>query len=192
MIRSQCLNCGSKDHFASRCPKPLAVAKYPCTCGKCVSVTARGQTVIEKPTAAPSSSSPAGALARAAAPREQLAPPEQPPLVLANRKRRVEATGSGAVLTFDSIWQHPQKFRRKASFGSLADLLALMNTGAANRAKGRPGEKVKVWRKRYGWRADTDYKTEIQEFASKPGGGSPGVGLGKAAAKQIYSELNKA
>ena len=67
-----------------------------------------------------------------------------------------------------------------------------MNTGASNRAKGRPGEKVKVWRKRYSWRADTDYKTAVQEFANKPGGGSPGVGLGTAAAKQIYSELNKA
>ena len=95
-------------------------------------------------------------------------------------------------MTFDSIWGHPNKFRKKDEFGSLADLLALMGTGAADRANGRPGEKIDVWKRRWGWRQHTDYKQKIKEFGSRSGGGTPGAGLSKDAAKQVYEELNKA
>jgi len=100
--------------------------------------------------------------------------------------------GGRATLSFDSIWGHASKFRKKDGFGSLADLLTLIGTGAADRAKGRPGEKIGVWKRRWEWRQHTDYKKNIQEFGTRPGGGSPGAGLSKRAAKQVYQELNKA
>lgn len=59
-----------------------------------------------------------------------------------------------------------------------------MNTGAALRARGRPGERVGVWH--------ADYKPNVKEVASTSGGGSPGMGLSKDAAKQVYAELNNA
>ena len=68
----------------------------------------------------------------------------------------------------------------------------MMNTGASERAKGRPGEKVGVWKRRWGWKQYTDFKQNIKEFGSRPGGGMPGVGLKANAAKQVYQELNKA
>ena len=67
-----------------------------------------------------------------------------------------------------------------------------MGTGAADRAKGRPGEKIGVWKRRWEWRQHRDYKQNIKEFGTRPGGGSPGAGLSKTAANQVYQELNKA
>ena len=79
------------------------------------------------------------------------------------------------------------------TLGSLADLLTLMGTGAAARAKGRPGEKIDVWKRRWGWRQHRDCKKNTKQFASRPqGGGQSGAGLSTDAAKQVYQELNKA
>ena len=74
-------------------------------------------------------------------------------------------------MTFDSIWGHPSKFRKKDEFGSLADLLAWMGAGAADKAKGRPEEKIDVWKRRWGWR-QPNYKQKIKEFGSRSGGRS--------------------
>ena len=67
-----------------------------------------------------------------------------------------------------------------------------MGTGAADRAKGRAGEKIGVWKRRWAWKQHTDYKMDIPDFGTRLGGGSPGAGLSKHAAKQVYKELNKA
>ena len=195
MMHSQCLNCGSKDHFASQCEQGPSAATYPCVCGKEVCVTARGQTVSKKSaTSSSSSSSSSSSGAAPAAPAAAApAPPRRSQQQTLKRSAAAAALPDGgpATLTFASIWNHPSKFRKKDEFGSLADLLTLMNTGAANRAKGRPGEKVGVWKRRWGWRQHTDYKTGVKEFGSRPGGGSSGVGLSKDAAKQVYMEHNK-
>ena len=180
MMRGQCLNCGSKGHFASKCSKPLVGAPYPCDCGGTAVVTARGQTVLQTPAKSPPSSSSSSS----AAPAAPAAPPPPQPQT---RKR-----SAGAILTFDSIWGHPRKFRKKDEFGSLDDLLTLMGTGAADRAKGRPAEKIGVWKRRWGWRSHTQYKQNVKEFGSRLGGGKTGAGLSKDAAKQVYQELNKA
>ena len=66
MMRSQCLNCGGKDHFANRCPRSLVGAPYPCECGKSILVTARGQTVLQSQSSSSSSSTSSNALAAAA------------------------------------------------------------------------------------------------------------------------------
>ena len=46
-LRSQCFNCGSSDHYASKCKAPLHGCTYKCNavgCGSSILVTSRGQT----------------------------------------------------------------------------------------------------------------------------------------------------
>lgn len=100
MMHSQCLNCGSKDHFANACSKPLAGALYPCQCGKVVSVTARGQTIQQTATKLSQPSSSSNALPAAAALQAQ-------PQVRKRTAERMAAdvvgpAGGGALLPFDS------------------------------------------------------------------------------------------
>ena len=64
-----------------------------------------------------------------------------------------------------------------------------MASGAAERAAGRPGEKVGVWSRRWGWKERVDYRKDIREFGNRFGGGPGGMGLTRAAAQQVYTEL---
>ena len=106
------------------------------------------------------------------------------------RKRPASAVSVAAALDFDAIWEHPADFRRCGNFGSLADLLRLMGSDSAQKAVGRPGEKVGVWSRRWSWRERVHYKKNIAEFANRRCGGGPGgMGLNKQAAQQVYDAL---
>ena len=51
-LRSECFNCGSRDHYASSCKKPLYGCRYTCDaegCGHSILITSRGQTPQTKP-----------------------------------------------------------------------------------------------------------------------------------------------
>jgi hypothetical protein len=52
-LRSECFNCGSRDHFAKSCKAPLNGCVYSCAaggCGQSILVTSKGQTPVALPT----------------------------------------------------------------------------------------------------------------------------------------------
>ena len=60
-LRQECFNCGSRDHYASRCKAPLNGCTYKCPatgCKTCILVTSRGQTpqVSSSPASVPGAS----------------------------------------------------------------------------------------------------------------------------------------
>jgi hypothetical protein len=195
-LRNRCFRCGLAGHYDEECRKPREGAPYRCPgCRKEVIITSRGQSLLmgpaatESPIVAPPQEPP---MQQQQAPAQRPTPPLAPVREQQARKRPASAVSVGAALDFDAIWEHPTGFRRRGNFGSLADLLRLMDSAAAQRAAGRPGEKVSVWSRRWAWRERVHYKKDIAEFANRLYGGGPGgMGLNKQAAQQVYEALKE-
>lgn len=143
-----------------------------------------------QPQQSPSSSPPSQKLPMQQQKQEAGSSVQAPPQQGGTRKRPASAVSVRATPPFAEIWGHPTDFRRYGRFGSLADLLRLMGSGAAQRAAGRPGEKVGVWSRRWDWREYVDYMKDVEEFGNRRLGGGPGgMGLSESAAQRVYEEL---
>ena len=77
-LRSECFNCGSRNHYANECKAPLNGCRYQCACGKYILVTSRGQTPNIAASSTEPSSSQRGLSCSSGTSAEAAAPPPQP------------------------------------------------------------------------------------------------------------------
>ena len=124
-MRSECFNCGSRDHYAKDCTAPPHGCKYRCECGRYILVTSRGQTPHGAAAASSSPSSSSAQTSRqsrnaapkphATAPTAAPAPPPQP------------AKGRLASVALSSTSAEAVK-RRKVNDGPGGKELRVLNT----------------------------------------------------------------
>ena len=94
-LRSECFNCGSKDHYASKCTFPLNGCTYRCPADGCRSsilVTSRGQTPLVS-----SSPCPAGSRSAASSSGSQATSVASSSGSPSATKRVAASSGSGAA-----------------------------------------------------------------------------------------------
>ena len=72
---------------------------------------------------------------------------------------------------------------------SLRDIARVMKTPKSTAAEKHLDDRIRVWIRRYKRRDPVDCKDGVEEFGSRTGGGSGGVGVTKGLAEQIYNEL---
>jgi hypothetical protein len=123
--------------------------------------------------------------------------PKVPPAPSAQTRKRCAAASSAlatAEMSFGDLWQTIRKKQRGArrEVGSLSDLLRLMETGKATKARKDLKPRIATWATTYRWQEGRDYVADVHEFRSRTGGGKGGFGMCRNAAEDVYRACNAA
>ena len=114
----------------------------------------------------------------------------QPPL-----KKQRSKDHEIADVSFEGAWFAARKKRRGGKLeelASLRDIVSLIKTKKSIAAEKHLDDRINVWLRRYGKTNPKDCVLNNDEFSSRKGGGSGGVGVTKTFALAIYGELASA